>query len=89
MVARHKLSKEPAILRKTPELQRLTEVYIHKMTRTTSLRHKCKPFPEGTIARTTQAEKLAHASVSRFVLTKTKELAPPEEAAILSRVMYH
>ena len=39
MVARHKLSKEPAILRKTPELQRLTEVYIHKMTRTTSLRH--------------------------------------------------
>ena len=34
-------------------------------------------------------EKLANVSITKFVLTKTKERATPEEAAIVQRVMCH
>ena len=58
-----------------------------------------KPFPEGTIGRRTRTffaktmlrigEKLASVSVWKFVSTKAKERATPEEAAIMQRVMCH
>jgi len=58
-----------------------------------------QPFPEGTIGRRTRAfflktklrigEKLANVSLRKFVSTKTKEWATPEEAVIVQRVMCH
>lgn len=63
------------------------------------LRKEGQPFPEGTIRRRTRAfflktklrigEKLANVSVRKFVSTKTKEWATPEEAAIVKRLMCH
>ena len=58
-----------------------------------------KQFPEGTIGRRVSSflektklrlgKRLAHASVRKFVSTKTKESGTQQEAAIVQRVMAH